>query len=192
MITRYPLFALLAALIFAFSSCGKDETPKVEESPFFSFFDEAAITIDTTPVAADTWEYGFVFNPLVDGQITSLGLKLPVTGNFSVKLWNLDGSTPVILKEQQITSATEHVPVFVDIPAVAVQKEAKLGITILANSFYRLEKQNATDFSYPRVLKNIRIVSFNEETNTSGLAVFPETANSTRVAPCVNVIFIAD
>lgn len=190
--TRYPLVIVLLALTVAFASCDKDETPKEEESPFFSFFDEPAITIDTTPVANDTWEYGFVFNPLVNGRITKLGLKLPVTGDFEVKLWDLDSGTPVVLEGKIITSTSVHVPVFVDISPVAVLKEAKLGITILANSFYRIEKQNAADFSFPREIKNIRIVSFNEETNASGLAVFPETANTTRVAPCVNVVFVAD
>lgn len=190
--TRYPLLALLLCItIVSFWSCGKDE-PKVEESPFFNFFGESAITIDTTPVASTTWEYGFVFNPLTNGQITQLGLKLPITGSFKVKLWDLDGATPVVLTEQQITSTREHDPVFVHIDHFAVQKDAKLGITILANSFYRLEKQDASAFTFPRVDGNIRIVSFNEETNTSGLAAFPETVNNTRVAPCVNVVFIAD
>lgn len=190
--TKYLLPVLLLYIAtMSFWSCGKDD-PKVEESPFFNFFSDSGIAIDTTPVASTTWQYGFVFNPLKDGQITQLGLKLPVTGSFKVQLWNLDGATPVVLSEQQITSAREHEPVFVHIDHLDVQKEAKLGITVLANSFYRLEKQNATDFAFPRVEGNIRIVSFNEETNTSGLAAFPETANTTRVAPCVNVVFIAD
>lgn len=179
-------------LIVILSSCGKEEAPKVEESPFFVFFDQSAIAIDTTPVAIDTWEYGFVFNPLTKGNVTKLGLKLPVTGEFNVKLWDLSGNTPVILTDKKITSTTIHTPAFLDIPPIAVQKEAKLGVTILANSFYRIHKQNASAFAFPLTVGNIRIVSFNEGMNNLGLGAFPDTTNTVRVAPCVNVVFVAD
>lgn len=174
------------------SSCDKEEAPKVEESPFFVFFDQSAIAVDTTPVAVDTWEYGFVFNPLAKGNVTKLGIKLPVTGEFNVKLWDLSGSTPVVLTDKKITSSTVHTPAFVDISPIAVQKEAKLGVTILANSFYRIQKQDASAFAFPLTVGNIRIVSFNENINNSALGAFPDTTNTVRVAPCVNVVFVAD
>jgi hypothetical protein len=190
--TKFKYAACLLFLLAALASCKKDVAEPVEESPFFVFFDQPSITIDTTPVAATTWEYGFVFNPLVDGNITKLGLKLPVTGEFSVKLWDLSGSTPVVLSDQKVTSAISHTPAFVSIPDIAVRKDAKLGITVLANSFYRIQKQNAAEFAFPMVAGNIRIVSFNEEMNNMNLAVFPQTTNTNRVAACVNVVFVAD
>lgn len=190
--TKFRFALSLLFLLALLSSCKEDDNPPVEESPFFVFFDQPAITIDTMPVAANTWEYGFIFNPLADGKITKLGLKLPVTGEFTVKLWDLSGSTPVVLRDQKITSATVHTPAFVSISPVSVPKNAQLGVSVLANSFYRLQKKDASVFSFPVVVDNINILSFNEEMRDSSLTTFPQTPNTTRVAPCVNVVFVAD
>ena len=188
-------FRFLVCALFALAlitSCKKDDNPKIEESPFFLFFDQPAIAIDTTPVAANTWEYGFIFTPLADGKITKLGLKLPVTGEFTVKLWDLSGSLPVVLRDQKITSAAIHSPAFVEISPVSVSQNTQLGVSILANSFYRLQKNDASDFAFPVVAGNLKIVSFNEEMSNMSNDTFPPMPNPTRLAPCVNVVFIAD
>lgn len=184
---------LLLLLLVGLASCTKDNTPKPEESPFFVFFDEPAIAIDTTPVAATTWEYGFEFNPIVPGKITKLGVKLPTTGAFVVRLWRLSGSgAPAVLSERSITVGTAHEPTFVDIAPAHFDANTPLAITVLANSFYRVSKQNATDFTFPLAVGSIAITSFVEDTNTSGTAMLPDTKNATTVAPCVNVVFVAD
>lgn len=185
------LFSLLlvTAVLFAWS-CKKESDP-VEESPFFSFFDEADIQIDTTPAAASTWEYGFAFTPLKDGKVTRLGIKLPATGDFTVRLWDLSGATPVVLRERSVNSAQLHNPNFVMIPDVQVTAGQKLGVTILANSFYRIMKKNGGEFTFPIEKENLRIESFNEAINDQGVVEFPASTTD-HVAPCVNVIFIAD
>lgn len=191
----YTTFRFVACILFSLAalvSCNREDSQPVEESPFFIFFDQSAILIDTTAVSATTWDYGFVFNPLTGGKITKLGVKLPVTGEFTVKLWDLSGVNPVVLSEQKVNSTTIHTPAFVAISPVAVQKDAKLGVTILANSFYRIHKQNASKFTFPVEVDNIRIVSFNEQLNQTNIASFPTAVNDTRVAPCVNVVFVAD
>ncbi len=191
-VNRHGSFFLLFALVSGFISCGKEEPAAEEEQPFFIFFDEAAISIDTMPVAPNTWEYGFVFNTLTDGKITKMGMKLPVAGTFKARLWDLSGAAPSVLAEKSLSAGAEHATVFADIPAVPVRKNSTLGVTILADAFHRIEKQNAANFAFPLVVKNIRIVSFNENLNNSGLASFPKDTNSMRVAPCVNVVFVAD
>jgi len=187
-------FLLLFALPgVAFFSCTEDNAPKPEESPFFTFFDEPAIAIDTTPVAATLWEYGFEFNPIVSGKITKLGVKLPTTGTFIVRLWRLYGNgAPTVINERVITVGTAHQPVFEEINPVYFDANAPLAITVLANSFYRVSKQNASDFTFPLEVGNIAITAFKEATNTTGMAMLPATKNSTTVAPCVNVVFVAD
>lgn len=183
-------YAAAWVLFFAvLASCSKDSP--VEESPFFVFFDQPAIAIDTTPAAASTWEYGFVFSPVNAGKITKLGVKMPTTGQFSVTLWDLSGAAPAILSTQTVTTAAAHSSAFVDIAPVSVSKDAALGLTVRANAFYRIQKQDATAFSFPLQVDNIRILSFNEEQNPAA-STFPLMANSKRVAPCVNVIFVAD
>ncbi|MBK9338598.1 MAG: hypothetical protein IPM98_19550 [Lewinellaceae bacterium] len=185
-----PLFALLLTALF---SCTKDNAEKPEESPFFTFFDEPAIAIDTTPVAANLWEYGFEFSPIVSGRITKLGVKLPTTGQFIVRLWRLYGNgAPTVINERVITVGTIHEPTYMDINPVYFDANDPLAITVLANSFYRVSKQDASDFDFPVNVGSIRIESFIETMNGSGTAMLPTTKNTTTVAPCVNVVFVAD
>ncbi|MDO8367704.1 MAG: hypothetical protein Q7T20_12965, partial [Saprospiraceae bacterium] len=177
------------SLLFFF--CKKDAEP-VTESPFFEFFNESLITIDTVEQAADSWEYGFVFTPLKSGKITQFGIKLPATGDFTVSLWDVSGPTPVLLRSKSVNSSVQHENVSSGISEVILEEGVKYGITVLSNAFYRITKPGNGQFHFPRTIGNIRIESFNESINNTGLATFPANTNDTRVAPCVNVIFIAD
>lgn len=189
-LTLAGLLCLSSLLFF----CGKDDAEPVEESPFFDFFNETTINIDTTEQAADTWEYGFAFTPLKDGKITKLGIKLPASGNFTATLWDLSGPSPVALRTKSIDLSLQdvHANKYFNIPEIILKKDVKLGITILSNSFYRISKPGNGSFIFPRTFGNIRVESFNESVNNSSTPSFPPTTNEKRVAPCVNVIFIAD
>ncbi|MGI9159103.1 MAG: hypothetical protein ACR2K1_05055 [Saprospiraceae bacterium] len=191
MVIRFNIFFLLIILAWGLVSCEK-ERQAVEEQPFFLFFDDAAIQIDTTPAALSTWEYGFVFQPLTNGKITKLGMKLPVLGAFKLRLWDLTGPTPAVIAEKTLSAGAAHAEIFADISPVAVATGDNLGVTIEANAFYRIQKQDGGNFVFPREVKNIRILSFNENTNETGMPAFPQTPNPMRVAPCVNVVFVAD
>ncbi len=171
--------------------CKKDAV-SVNESPFFDFFNEPTILIDTVALAADSWEYGFVFTPLKAGKLTRLSIKLPATGDFTVTLWDLSGPAPVILKSKTVNLSVLHGEAGSDIPEISLQKDVKYGLTVLSNSFYRITKPGNGTFNFPRTVGNLKIESFNESINNTSLATFPATTNDTRVAPCVNVIFIAD
>lgn len=183
----------LLLLLTALASCTEDNVPKPEESPFFVFFDEPNIAIDTTPVAATLWEYGFEFNPIASGKITKLGVKLPTTGPCVVRLWRLYGNgAPTVLSERVIMVGTAHEPTYIDITPLYFDANDPLAITVWANSFYRVSKQDGSDFTFPLEVGNIAITSFKEAPNTSNMAMLPATKNSTTVAPCVNVVFVAD
>lgn len=190
---KYSILIPTALLCFSclFLCCSKDETSE-SESPFYEFFNEANITVDTIEQAADTWEYGFAFTPLGNGKITGLGIKLPATGGFEAILWDISGPTPVALSTQMVTSAALHESVSIDIPGVSLTKGVQYGITVTSNAFYRVTKPGNETFVFPKTVGNIRIDSFNEAVNNSSMATFPTTTNDTRVNPCVNVIFIAD
>lgn len=189
-INTLKIFGLLACstlLLF----CAREKT-EVKESPFFDFFRDSAISIDTVGQSADSWEYGFVFTPLRSGRITEFGIKLPAQGTFRVSLWDISGPTPSLLRSQTVNSPGLHAEVGASIPEVSLQSGRKYGITVLSDAFYRISKSGGAKFDFPRTVGNIRIESFNEGINNMGLATFPATSNDTRVAPCVNVIFIAD
>jgi len=189
-INRIKTLGLLACSTLLFF-CAKEKN-EVKESPFFDFFGDSAISIDTVGQSADSWEYGFVFTPLRAGRVTDFGIKLPAAGAFRVSLWDLSGPTPTLLRAQTVNSPGLHADAKISIPEVPLQSGRKYGITVLSDAFYRITKAGNAKFDFPRTVGNIRIESFNEEVNNMGLATFPATTNDTRVAPCVNVIFIAD
>ena len=190
---KFIFLSLLAGIAIMIFSCSRDESPLAEdESPFFSFFDLNNIQIDTTETATNQWEYGFVFSPVRNGKIDALGLKLPQTGTFTVRLWDLSGANPVLIQEELVASDTKHQPNFLSIQDVAVEKDKKYGITILASSFYRIYKKDGSNFDFPLTVKNIQIFSFNEALNPTGETLFPDATTDDHVAPCVNVVFVAD
>lgn len=187
-ITLTTLLCLFGLLI----GCKKD-TPAENESPFFSFFEEKAILIDTVAQAADTWEYGFKFSPSKTGKVSQIGVKLPEVGSVAVTLWALsDAGAPKVLKSTFVYAAEVHEAVFSDISDITLEKGEHYGLTILANSFYRLTKSDNSSFAFPRTVGSIVVESFNESINNTGMVSFPASTNDTRVAPCVDVIFIAD
>lgn len=188
---RLFLFSSLIGLSFVLVFCKKDDAG-VEESPVFQFFNDAAISIDTVTEAADTWDYGFAFRPVKSGVIGKLAMKLPREGSFTVTLWDLNGIYPAALAIRNITLGEAHQTASQDISGIRVEQGKKYGISILANTFYRISRTGGEFFDFPRVIGNIEVGAFHEAINTAGLASFPSETNDTRVAPCVDVIFIAD
>ena len=182
--------ALFFYLFLVFCACNKSVTP-VEESPFYDYFQIADIVIDTTTVPTSEWEYGFVFKPLKKGEIRKLGLKLPVQGEFTVRLWNFDPPIPIIIHERKIRVNQNHFPEFVNIPFFKTEA-TKMGISVISNNFYRVQKKDSTAFTFPINVGNISILSFNESQIISGVSDFPNNTNQLRVAPCVNVVFVAE
>ena len=188
---RLFLFSSLISLSLVVAFCKKEDAV-VEESPVFQLFNDASISIDTVTEVADTWDYGFAFRPVKSGVIDRLAMKLPREGSFTVTLWDLNGIYPVALTIRNMTQGEAHQTGFQDISGVRVEKGKKYGISILANTFYRITRAGGEFFDFPRVIGNIEVGAFHEAINTTGLASFPSETNDTRVAPCVDVIFIAD
>jgi len=175
--------------ILIFSSCDKDEN-KIEEKPFLALLNQPSIVIDTAVAAVD-WVYGFKFTPLKDGKITGVGMKLPIEGSYKVQLWDLDND--ILLKEETISSTTPHDVVFNNISEVQVSKNKTLGISIEADSFYKISKADNSDFNFPMQEGNISILSFHEirvADNTGNK--FPLATNDAKMSPCVDIIFIAE
>jgi hypothetical protein len=181
----FPLFVLCSFLI----SCEKDEQ-KVEERPILSLLKQPSISIDTS-IAAVEWIYGFKFTLIKDGKISGLGMKLPKQGSYKAKLWNLDSGT--LLTEEIITSNVAHDEVFNAISDIVVQKNTNLGVTIEADSFYKIRRSNNSDFTFPIEAGNIRILSFHESRVSENInGNFPSMSVSNEMSPCVDVIFIAE
>ncbi|MBL7827231.1 MAG: DUF4082 domain-containing protein [Saprospiraceae bacterium] len=189
--TSFLLYPLLLCLSCMLLFCAKDKN-EVEESPFFEFFNDASIQIDTVEQASDSWEYGFTFTPQKSGKVTKFGIKIPANGDYSVTFWDLSDGTARPVRTHSVSSSALHEEADLSIPEIFLEKDKKYGITVRSNSFYRITKPGNGAFTFPRTVGNIRIDSFNEGINNSSTPEFPTSTNDTRVAPCVNVIFIAD
>jgi len=173
-------------------SCKKDKIDIPEESPFFDFLNSTGIKIDTIEKAAVSWEYGFRFSPIKNGQVTKLGIKLPGVGDFKVKLYDLD--TQTVLAEQIVSSLVKSEESFLSINNTNLTAGKEYGLSVVADVFFRTTNTNLTAFSFPIKKGSLNILSFNEDNTcgTSGCGKFPVTVNLNRLAPCVNLVFNPD
>ena len=181
-----PLIFLLP-LAALFVTCKKDD-PKPEEKPILSLLQQSSIVIDTVAAPVE-WVYGFTFKVKSDGIITKIGMKLPVTGTYTAKLWDMDENK--VIREVTLTGASVHQEVFEDFDDVAVTEDMTLGVSITANGYYKISKADATPFAFPIQTTGTTILSFHEDKLSDiPSGIFPLTINQQELSPCVDVVFI--
>lgn len=172
------------------ASCDKNNDP-VRESPFFNFFDLQDIHIDTVENAGIIWEYGFRFKPIKAGFIDKLGIKLPAVGTYKVKLY--DVTFGQLLVAHEISSLTKNTERYISINKLFIGPDNELGLSIVADVFFKIRNLNGAEIPFPQDIGNLRILSFNEDTcGANGCLSFPLKSNSTIIAPCVNLTFTVD
>jgi hypothetical protein len=181
--------AITISFLVIFISCDKDEN-KVEEKPILTLLNQQSIVIDTL-IATEPWIYGFKFTTVEDGKIKGLGMKVPKNGSYKAKLWNLDNGE--LIKEEIITSNAAHGEIFKSISEISVKKNTNLGISIEADSFYKIRKSDNSNFTFPIETGNIRILSFHESKISENISgKFPSMTKDDEMSPCVDVIFISE
>lgn len=117
---------------FLFIQCN-DENSNPLETPIFSLLDQAGIKIDTVTQAAATWEYGFKFQSLVNGTLSKLGILVPDTGTYKIRLYNLN--TNQLLIEKFIESKWSSTEYYVNIPPVEIKAGIDFGVSLVADVF---------------------------------------------------------
>jgi len=90
---------MLFGLVTVFISCNSENE---QEDVIFELLSRTDIKTDTIPQAQATWVYGFKIRTAKAGTVEQLGIKLPATGSYQVKLWNLDKGQ--VLAEKTLTS----------------------------------------------------------------------------------------
>ena len=187
MIPKYYFILMLGIL---FSQCS-DENSNPLESPIFSLLQSPGIKIDTVTQAANTWEYGFKFTSLVNGKLSKLGILVPDTGTYKVRLYNLSSNT--LLLEQNIASKKVNTESFVSISPIEIATGTNFGVSLVADVFFNVRNANGDVFNFPITKGNIKILSFNEDPcGTNGCPFFPVTSVTALIAPCVNIGFTAN
>ena len=129
------------------TSCKNDIEQIVEEDPVFYLLSQPNIIIDTVTSTAKKWDYGFAFNTTKKGNVQKLGLVLPVVGKFKVKLFALSNDS--ILIEKEIESKKSGSKNFLDIKSIPLSTNSEYGISVNANSFYKMRKPDSTNFAFP-------------------------------------------
>lgn len=173
------LFTILSAAIFTVSCSSdddKDNTPKFEtENPLAVYYTQTGFTTVTNFVNSGDYEFGLVFTPTVKGNIKAVTLKLPaVNSTVRVTIW--DYTTKAVLRSETINAASADVEVKKEISVLALEKDKKYLISMNSNDWYKKNKADLSNVTYPIVAGHI---TFNEYRWISGTSqTFPTNVSA--------------
>lgn len=173
------LFTILSAAIFTVSCSSdddKDNTPKFEtENPLAVYYTQTGFTTVTNFVNSGDYEFGLVFTPTVKGNIKAVTLKLPsVNSAVRVTIW--DYTTKAVLRSETINAASADVEVKKEISVLALEKDKKYLISMNSNDWYKKNKADLSNVTYPIVAGHI---TFNEYRWISGTSqTFPTNVSA--------------
>ncbi|WP_338841522.1 hypothetical protein [Flavobacterium ginsenosidimutans] len=167
---------LTAALAISCSSDDNDNTPKFEkENPLDAYYTATGFSTVTNFINFGDYEFGLVFTPTVKGKIKAITLKLPST-NPSVRVTIWDYTAKTVLRSETLNVETADVQVSKEISELALDKDKKYMITMNSNDWYKKNKADNSNVTYPIVAGNI---TFNEYRWVSGTAqIFPTNVSA--------------
>lgn len=173
------LFTILSAAIFTVSCSSdddKDNTPKFEtENPLAVYYTQTGFTTVTNFVNSGDYEFGLVFTPTVKGNIKAVTLKLPAV-NSAVRVTIWDYATKAVLRSETINAASADVEVKKEISVLALEKDKKYLISMNSNDWYKKNKADLSNVTYPIVAGHI---TFNEYRWISGTSqTFPTNVSA--------------
>lgn len=173
------LFTILSAAIFTVSCNSeddKDNTPKFEtENPLAVYYTQTGFTTVTNFVNSGDYEFGLAFTPTVKGNIKAVTLKLPAV-NSAVRVTIWDYTTKAVLRSETINVASADVEVKKEISVLALEKDKKYLISMNSNDWYKKNKADLTNVTYPIVAGHI---TFNEYRWISGTSqTFPTNVSA--------------
>lgn len=157
--TLKTIFALLlvAVSVVSCSNDDKDNAPKFNaENPLAVYYTQTGFSTVTNFVNSGDYEFGLAFTPTVKGNIKAITLKLPAT-NPSVRVTIWDYTTKAVLRSETLNVATADVQVSKEISALALEKDKKYLISMNSNDWYKKNKADLTNATYPVTAGNIRI-----------------------------------
>ncbi|MGN7809065.1 hypothetical protein [Flavobacterium sp. 22076] len=173
------LFTILSAAIFTVSCSSDDDkenTPKFEtENPLAVYYTQTGFTTVTNFVNSGDYEFGLVFTPTVKGNIKAVTLKLPAV-NSAVRVTIWDYTTKAVLRSETINAASADVEVKKEISVLALEKDKKYLISMNSNDWYKKNKADLSNVTYPIVAGHI---TFNEYRWISGTSqTFPTNVSA--------------
>lgn len=177
--TLKTLFTILFVAI-SITSCSsdddKDNTPAFEtENPLAVYYTQTGFSTVTNFINAGDYEFGLVFTPTVKGNIKAITLKLPEANpTLRVTIW--DYASKAVLRSETLNVATADVQVTKEISVLGLEKDKKYLITMNSNDWYKKNKADLTNVTYPITAGNI---TFNEYRWISGTGqTFPTNVSA--------------
>lgn len=157
--TLKTIFTLLSIAIFTVSCSSDDDkdSPKYNvENPLAAYYTTTGFSTVSNFVNSGDYEFGLAFTPTVKGKIKAITLKLPAT-NPSVRITIWDYTAKTVLRSETLNIATADVEVKKEISELALDKDKKYLITMNSNDWYKKNKADLSNTTYPIVAGNITI-----------------------------------
>jgi Domain of unknown function (DUF4082) len=156
---------ILALSIFVISCSKSDDKPNTtnvsSENFLTGFLATTGLNQQTTNNVntAIFTNNGIKFSPIIAGKITKIRVKMPNTGNVSVKIWEeTAANTGVELKSESVTVTQADTEAVLDITPLQISPSKKYCITFFTKNSYTRRRTDATDITYPITTGNIKIV----------------------------------
>lgn len=192
-ITKLQVISTISSIIIL-QSCSKavEEVAKVIDKPIISQLKKSDFKVDTIVKAANTWQYGFTLEALKKGTIDEVSVLIPAPGTFTVQIYRLtDPMSPIVVKNIECLEANKEC--IGKINMIDISANEKIGVTVIADAFFRASSVSATSVAFPIPSDNgtMRIHNFCRDTvNMTDFPVNKPVADF--IAPCVDVAFRTD
>ncbi len=180
----------LFVLAITASSCKKEKTKDyAEENPYDGFLTASGYNQKTVGVVnIDMQEMGFIFRPLVTGQINKIVLRNSKSlNNVRVTIW--DVATQLPIRTEVIPSITADVENTRPITPLKLEKFKSYLISYYSRDFYRRSRTNASAATFPIMVGNIDILSANAVNALTAQLRYPNTALPASVQGDVSFMF---
>ncbi len=181
--------ALIIFVSATLLSCSKDDDgPNYQEENFLEgYLSSTDFNQKVTDyINSGSYEFGLEFTPLVNGVITSIRVELPDT-NPSLKVTIWDKETGTVLKTEIVNVASANTVYNFDIVDLALTKDKEYTITMNSNDWYKREKTDGINATYPITVGNIQINNY--KWGSGNLQVYPGNTSSNYFAGDISFNF---
>ncbi|WP_196934414.1 DUF4082 domain-containing protein [Sphingobacterium hungaricum] len=184
-------FALIAILALG-ASCSKsdDAVPEKiyeEENPLALYLQGSGFNAATTNfINSGNYEFGYRFSPKVKGKINAITFKIPDNAtNTRVTIW--DNATKTVLKTITIPTTTANVEIKTAIEPFQLEANKEYLITYNGNDWYKRNKVDNSDSTYPIASGNISILGY--QWIGGSTQTYPTNLSSNYYAGDLSIVF---
>ncbi|WP_343589460.1 hypothetical protein [Flavobacterium sp.] len=155
------ILIVLVTTVFTVScSSDKEDKPTFKtENPLDAYYTATGFTTITNFINSGDYEFGLAFTPTVKGKIKAITLKLPAT-NPSVRVTIWDYTAKSVIRSETLNIATADVQVSKEISELALEKDKKYMITMNSNDWYKKNKADNSNVTYPIIAGNITFIEY--------------------------------